>query len=206
MAFRLEEKIELHISDYIKILSLIKSNGGSEIFSERKISSTYFDNKNYDMFLDSEEGCLPRKKIRIRNYPNDKITSFYLQKKISSVEGKFKKSNKISLKDNKNFLDYGIFDGEYGLCTKNIKITYTRKYFKLMNSRITLDRNILFEIPDKKIHFLENKNLILEIKAGATIVKEIFNNEIPYQRSRYSKYCIGINFLYGKDHFQRIAK
>ena len=41
MAFRLEEKIELHISDYIKILSLIKSNGGSEIFSERKISSTY---------------------------------------------------------------------------------------------------------------------------------------------------------------------
>ena len=46
MAFRLEEKIELHISDYIKILSLIKSNGGSEIFSERKISSTYFDNTN----------------------------------------------------------------------------------------------------------------------------------------------------------------
>ena len=122
------------------------------------------------------------------------------------LEGKFKKSNKISLKDNKNFLDYGIFDREYGLCTKNIKITYTRKYFKLMNSRITLDRNILFEIPDKKIHFLENKKLILEIKAGETIVKEIFNNEIPYQRSRYSKYCIGINFLYGKDHLQRIAK
>ena len=98
MAFRLEEKIELHISDYIKILSLIKSNGGSEIFSERKISSTYFDNKNYDMFLDSEEGCLPRKKIRIRNYPNDKTTSFYLQKKISSVEGKFKTSDKMSIK------------------------------------------------------------------------------------------------------------
>ena len=78
MSFRLEEKIELHISDYLKILFLIKKNGGNEIFKERKISSLYFDNKNYDMFLDSEEGVLPRKKIRIRNYPEEKKKKFLL--------------------------------------------------------------------------------------------------------------------------------
>ena len=50
MSFRLEEKIELHISDYLKFF-LIKKYG-NEIFKERKISSLYFDNKNYDMFLD----------------------------------------------------------------------------------------------------------------------------------------------------------
>jgi len=206
MPFRLEEKIILHISDYLKILSLIKNNGGKEIFSERMISSTYFDNKNHDMFTDSEEGVLPRKKIRIRNYPKDKEGTFYLEKKISSVEGKFKKSNKISLQENESFLNNGIFDKEYGYCNKNIKITYTREYFRLSNSRITLDRNIFYEIPNKQIYFSENQILILEIKDGQPLTKEIFNNEIPFQRARYSKYCMGVNFLYGKDHFQRITK
>ena len=28
----------------------------------------YFDNKNFQSFHDSEDGCTPRKKIRIRNY------------------------------------------------------------------------------------------------------------------------------------------
>lgn len=206
MSFRLEEKIELHISDYLKILFLIKKNGGNEIFKERKISSLYFDNKNYDMFLDSEEGVLPRKKIRIRNYPEEKKSSFYHEKKISSVEGKFKTSEIISLSKKNKFLEQGIFDNDYGLCFQNIWVSYKRRYFKIGNNRITIDSNIFFQNPNKKLSYLADKILIVEIKSNNPYVKEIFNNEIPYQRSRYSKYCIGINFLYNKNHFQRLIK
>lgn len=206
MTFRLEEKIELHISDYPKVVSLIKKQNGNEIYKSRKISSIYFDNKNYDMFLDSEEGVLPRKKIRIRNYPEEKIAAFNFEKKISSVEGKFKTSKNISVTEYKNYLTKGIFDNDYGLCLKNLNVSYIRKYFKINNFRITIDKNICFESPDKKKRYLEDKNLIIEIKGLKPSAKEIFNNELPYQRIRYSKYCIGINLLYGKDHYQRYIK
>ena len=42
------------------------------------------------MYNDSIEGLLPRKKIRIRQYPNDDDKKFYLEIKNSSVEGRFK--------------------------------------------------------------------------------------------------------------------
>ena len=74
----------------MKILFLIKKNGGNEIFKERKISSLYFDNKNYDMFLDSEEGVLPRKKIRIRNYPEEKKVLTIMRKKYQVWRENFK--------------------------------------------------------------------------------------------------------------------
>ena len=90
MSFRIEEKSKFHISDYLKIRSLIEKEGGHSLYSKRKISSLYFDNKELSMFLDSEEGSVPRKKLRIRNYP-DNIVDYYLEKKITSVEGKFKK-------------------------------------------------------------------------------------------------------------------
>ena len=72
-------------------------------------------------------------------------------------------------------------------------------------------RFLLANILKKTANILPNnveKNaiLIVEIKSNNPNVKEIFNNEIPYQRSRYSKYCIGINLLYNKNHFQRLIK
>ena len=72
MSFRLEDKIKLHISDKVKLKNLIKDQHGKELYPKREISSIYFDNKNLDMYKESEDGTLPRKKIRIRNYPKDK--------------------------------------------------------------------------------------------------------------------------------------
>ena len=63
MGFRLEDKIRYHISDYVKLKNEIKKINGRLLFPKRKISSLYFDNKNLDMFNDSEEGNVPRKKI-----------------------------------------------------------------------------------------------------------------------------------------------
>ena len=65
MSFRFEEKTLFHISDYLKLKTFIFSSGSVELYPKRKISSLYFDNHENNMYLDSEDGCLPRKKIRI---------------------------------------------------------------------------------------------------------------------------------------------
>ena len=69
MSFRLEEKIKLHISDLNKVRSHLQFINAKELYPKRKISSIYFDNKFFEMYRDSEEGCVPRKKVRIRHYP-----------------------------------------------------------------------------------------------------------------------------------------
>ena len=81
MILRKEEKIKFHISDYLKIKKLIIDSGGKEIYKKRKILSLYFDNKNLSMYEDSEEGSLPRYKIRLRNYPNDNKKKMVFRKK-----------------------------------------------------------------------------------------------------------------------------
>ena len=60
-----------------------------------KSYNLYFENSNDEMYKDSIEGILPRKKIRVRNYPESKNLSFYLEMKISSVEGRYKTSKVI---------------------------------------------------------------------------------------------------------------
>ena len=68
MSYRKEKKFKLTSYDAIKIIADLKQKGMRELFPKRIISSQYFDNSNFDMFLDSEEGLLARKKIRVRWY------------------------------------------------------------------------------------------------------------------------------------------
>ena len=65
----------------------------NELYPMRKVNSCYFDTNELQMFHDSDQGVLPRKKIRIRNYNDEKI--FTEETKISSEEGRFKKTKKI---------------------------------------------------------------------------------------------------------------
>jgi hypothetical protein len=56
------------------------------------------------MYDDSIEGLAPRKKIRVRNYPEKSNDTFQLETKISSIEGRYKtakKFQKIILKRSK---------------------------------------------------------------------------------------------------------
>ena len=95
MSFRKEKKFRLTINEFYLMKNLLIENGMTKLYRTRKVNSIYFDNLSYDMFNQSEEGVVPRKKIRIRSYPkfNNK---YFLEIKISSVEGRFKKSNEIS--------------------------------------------------------------------------------------------------------------
>ena len=151
MSFRTEEKIIIHQNQLKEFKSLILKNHGTKLYPKRKICSLYFDNPVLQMFADSEEGTVPRKKIRIRNYPEAKIMSYNLEKKISSVEGRFKKTKKINELDFNEFCKHGIYDNEYGSCLPKIWVQYYREYFQLYNQRITIDYKLEYKDFNSKV-------------------------------------------------------
>ena len=80
----------------------------------RKVNSLYFDNHELEMYHHSEEGVSPRKKVRIRWY-NDEV-KFTFEKKISSIEGRFKTTESLeNLNSLEDMLTHKPFDNQYGL-------------------------------------------------------------------------------------------
>ena len=148
------------------------------------------------MYKDSLEGIVPRKKIRVRNYPeSNNDDNFYLEVKISSIEGRFKVTKKI---DEKYFIEIkkiGYFDENYGMCLPKINISYLRNYFKILDNRITIDYNISYVEYEKSSLIKKDDFIAVEIKANK---KADLNNlycDFPFQRVRFSKYCHGCILL-----------
>jgi len=207
MSFRLEDKIKLHISELVRLKKLIIENNGKKIFPNRNIQSVYFDNKFFDMYNDSEEGVLPRKKVRMRNYPDKDKKGYNFETKISSVEGKFKKSNLIDDAIFYRYLKQGIFDKNYGLLESVIKISYFREYWSLQGARLTIDYKIKYASITNKKNFTDNEILILEIKSKNEIVgiQNLLTEILPLQKQRFSKYCEGIKRIYKFSVSQKLA-
>ena len=65
---RIEKKLEIEESDYLSILLWLKEKKAKTLFPSRYINSRYYDNHNLQMFYETLEGFVPRKKIRIRTY------------------------------------------------------------------------------------------------------------------------------------------
>ena len=84
MSFRKEIKYRLSLSDQKILKNKLISEGLKKLYPKRKISSIYFDTKNLNFHLNSEEGVLPRKKIRIRWY-DDNLKEIFKEIKISSI-------------------------------------------------------------------------------------------------------------------------
>ena len=193
MSFRKEEKIQTNFYQQKVLLNEIKNLGAKQIYNERSISSIYFDNKYYEMFNDSEEGILPRKKIRIRFY-NNYYNNYFFEKKISSYEGKFKISNKLETNIYKRLLKEGYLDEKYGICYPLLKISYMRNYYKLNNLRFTFDKNIVYQTLDKRLK-ISDETGVVELKSDNE--KEItkIDKIIPLARKRFSKFSRAFNYL-----------
>ena len=193
MSFRTEEKILLKRLDVTKLKNFVFENNGKSIYPKRIIRSIYFDNKNFQSFHDSEDGCTPRKKIRIRNYNHE--SDFFLEKKITSVEGKFKTSNKISHQERLYYLKNDLFDTTYGTCYPTIEVEYVREYYSIKDIRVTIDYDITYSSVKHKKTIKDTENLILELKSKSVNNSDFFLQIVPMNRIRYSKYCTGINLL-----------
>jgi hypothetical protein len=196
MSFRIEEKIPLPVSESRALINVLKNEGLSDLYPERIISSNYLETKDFDLYRNSEEGTLPRKKIRLRHYPKDENISWRLEKKISSVEGRFKTSYALSDKERQKIKMYGYIDNLYGNLEELINVTYSRKYYLFSDMRITLDTNIIYK--DLKQELVEHKEglSVIEIKATSNVRIDYIKSLINEKTKRFSKYCNGIKSLY----------
>ena len=111
MSFRIENKYQLSTAKLSEFFIFLNDYSAEEMYPTRLIKSVYFDNQNFSAYRESIEGVVPRKKIRIRNYPNTSI-NFNLEIKINSINGKFKTTKKDI--DFINILKNGYHDCNYG--------------------------------------------------------------------------------------------
>ena len=200
MSFRKEEKLKVATSKIFQLKKWINDNEGKELYPTRKINSIYFDNTNFSMYNQSIEGVVPRKKIRLRIYGNEfllnKDEKINKEIKITSVEGRYKISKLV--KNPLNILNLGIFDNDYGSCSPVINIIYQRSYYKIKDIRLTIDEKIIYKkIVDKKISKLstfDNYNIV-ELKYTPSQSENIVLKNFPFERTRFSKYCRGIEFM-----------
>lgn len=191
MSFRIEEKILINKYQLSEFKEYLISKGALKIFETRRINNLYFDNDKFDMFNDSIEGCLPRKKIRLRSYHDDRN---FLEIKISSTEGRYKTSNQIDLKKTNNMKSLGFFDKDYGSCKPVLHVEYTRDYFKYGDIRITIDNDINYYSKYRKFLGID-KNQIIELKAPFKKDLNELMKDFPFPRSRFSKYTNGVEKL-----------
>ena len=194
MGYRIEEKYRLTRSEQAYLKKKLFDNGLSTLYPPRSINSCYFDTNDLRTFFDSDEGSLPRKKIRFRWYENDNVLAEEV--KISSVEGRYKTIKKFNDEGFSKTYEKIIYDQMYGLLKPSLLIKYLREYYILNNLRITFDKNITYT----DLRGLTKKRVIdpecvMEIKTSAftsqDFIKKIFN----YPTSRFSKYCRGILLL-----------
>ena len=194
MSFRIEEKLFFKSENIFEFRKFLSKESAKTLYTKRVIKSLYFDNLKLDMYKDSIEGSVPRKKIRVRNYPNADDKNYYLETKISSVEGRFKTRKIITKDEFEDLKKRGILDNIYGTCLPNLYVTYEREYAKINDVRISIDKNISYE------NFLTNQvyndsNSIVELKTSIRKNLDELIKTFPFQKIRFSKYCFAVEKL-----------
>ena len=190
MSFRRELKLKIDQKNLRLFRDWLNQNNFIPLHKKRLVHSIYFDNLNMHMFFHSIEGLVPRKKIRIRNYDTENYdqSKNFLEKKISSVENRFKISKSTS--DTINLLKFGIFDKDYGICKPVMRVSYLREYFKYSNLRVTIDTNICYKKFNRIVSkpWKKDRRIAVEIKCSSDISLEYIFNKFPFEQIRFSKY------------------
>lgn len=194
MSFRKEYKFRLSKTEFYRFQNHLQKNGMIELFEPRRINSVYFDTPQLDMFFHSEEGLVPRKKIRVRWYDND--VKFHKEIKTSSVEGRHKKSYYLpELNTVEDLLTNTYFDQQYGKLYPVVKISYLRSYFKFQSMRVTFDEKITYNyLKNEMKRTFVDPELVSEIKTSIHCSDEFIGKHLPYPSARFSKYSRAILF------------
>ena len=196
---RIEEKLEITRLDYPKAIAWLRNNGFSILHPSRVVNSIYFDNSQKEMLLHAQEGIAPRRKVRIRYYglePLNSVKNASLETKESGALGRSKSIQK-NVDINRALIE-GVFDKMYGLCAPIVKISYLREYFKFEDWRVTLDRDITYELFDHCNSGIKSidPSFVLEIKTSVDQDKNLLRNFFDFPRSKFSKYERAFENLY----------
>lgn len=190
MSFRKEKKIRLTIFDFNKLKVLLIKKGFSKLYDKRQINSIYYDTVARNMFLDSEEGVLPRKKVRVRWYNSNNNYTF--ETKISSIEGRYKKTKNLNLNSIKD-LPKSFEDQLYGFITPSLLVSYERSYFSLKGIRITFDSQIKYhDLRDSSSISFYDPERVIEVKSNIDTSDDFIEELIKCTTSRFSKYSRGL--------------
>ena len=196
MSFRKEIKYRVSSRDLLRIKGELLNRGLGQLYPSRWIHSTYFDTHDLDNYRDSEEGLLPRKKIRIRNYSSD--STYLMETKISSTEGRYKKSEKMFKSDAVRMLKKGsslILGGRS--VRPSLNVCYNRWYGKINGVRCTFDSGISYSNPRvSKIFAVSDPECVIEFKCPESFNEDFINEMVDLLPSRFSKYCRGITMIY----------
>ena len=116
---RIEQKTEINKCNYLDLLKWIKNKRGRILYPERIICSRYFDNKDLQMYFDTVEGIVPRKKIRIRTYGSENFFSsdkkYSFEVKMTTEQARLKRTEDETNLENLLVNGYFIgtcFDGD----------------------------------------------------------------------------------------------
>ena len=222
MDFRYEKKIYYSQDQLRRIEALIAIHPSafSEIFSERRINSVYFDDQNFSAYIDSVEGAHTRKKYRIRWYGDRlKKENFNLEIKGKIGDVGYKKVFKIdkietelplrktllaeiikNLSIEKEFRQEEIYNFH-----PLILCSYKRKYFisKCGLVRVTLDKDISYGRVNShyslsRISKINYNNIVLEIKFSnqLNISSILEKNGFEAESTRFSKYTNGVDLIF----------
>ena len=193
---RIEQKLEIDKSSYINIIEWLKFKKAEILYPERLVNSRYYDNYNLQMYYDTVEGLLPRKKIRLRTYNTREFElsdfPYNLEKKLTTEKNRYKSIERnIEFRD--NIYDQ-IYDEDYGLCFKMVDISYVREYFLVNSIRMTIDKNIEYkDLISNNIS--KDKSFVIEVKADIHNDLDFIANNFNFSRSRFSKYERSFEYL-----------
>ena len=186
MSFRKERKFRLTSSDAKRFKALLLGKQMTLLHPNRKITSQYFDTLDLRAFRESEEGVLPRFKVRVRWY-NDDQSRLALEGKISSIEGRYK-TTRITIPDEfEKMKREGILDQNYGKIFPSVIISYRRSYFNYQDMRITFDTDIRYQYSRSARQFRDLEEVV-EIKAPFDAPDNFLEAIVPIPASRFSKY------------------
>tara|TARA_B100000902_G_C27289561_1_gene906380 strand:- start:96 stop:692 length:597 start_codon:yes stop_codon:yes gene_type:complete len=198
MSFRKEKKYRLTYSELLIIKKNLIQSGMNSLYPARIINSCYFDTHDLKLFSESEEGVLPRKKVRIRWY--NKQNNFTKEVKISSIEGRFKYQKKINIQKFEDLSNLRIFDKLYGELTPILNVSYEREYFSYKSLRLTFDKNITYTFLKSISKPVFNDNeCVMEIKVPINCNENYIEKLIHLPTTRFSKYTRGCFLNYRKN-------
>ena len=197
MSYRKEKKYRLSLSDMAYLKNYLLNEGMKSLFPQRVIKSCYFDTENLTFYQESEEGVLPRKKIRIRWYNNE--STYTKEVKISSIEGRFKYTkDQQSIDSFEKICQIKFFDKDYGLVSPSLMVSYKREYFELSKMRLTFDTNLSYQY--LRSHFsktFRDPECVMEVKVPMSCTDDYIESLVNHPTSRFSKYSRGLLFLNG---------
>lgn len=197
MSFRKEKKYRLSYSDMLLLKSLLKDRGMTPLHPPRLISSCYFDTHDLSLYEESEEGVLPRKKIRVRWY--DQTTLFTKEVKVSSIEGRFKYTEKLgSIGSVAELQNVTFFDQVYGNLEPVLIVSYEREYYSLDNLRVTFDSKISYV--DCRLNTMPkyiDEECVMEVKVPIDCEDDYIETLVTHPTARFSKYSRGLLYSDG---------